>query len=413
MNRVVIVVPIYRKELNRCETMSLERLFSILKNNKIVFVAPKRMKSEIGNIFWGREVEYFDDVWFVNRQSYSRFCLDGDLYKRFEDFDYMLIHQLDAFIFYDKLAYFCNLNYDYFGAPHSWLSEDEISKVAKSDEGFYVGNGGLSLRNIRKCRNVIGIKKRIEERIGIEGYFDNAEDSFFTYCGLCEDIDFRIPSVSEAVFFSIQGDVDFFRLKKKLNGKIPFGTHAWTKEFCFPLVADYFRCVLGKDYYYIDIDDNIELFYEFRNTFIIHDLFRHLDLFFSEKQIKDVLYKTINRNMECIVWGFGSIGESAYKFLNRMGIRINAVFDKNADSFNTAKIKITHPNRELTMDSNVIIITPIKHRDAIKDTVKEWSADLKTFFWNDIECEIVNGLFGVVSWEEYVEIKKTIGEKAI
>jgi len=38
-------------------------------------------------------------------------------YDAFKAFDYILIYQLDAFVFRDELEYFCSLGYDYIGAP--------------------------------------------------------------------------------------------------------------------------------------------------------------------------------------------------------------------------------------------------------------------------------------------------------
>ena len=42
-------------------------------------------------------------------------------YESFLDFKYVLIHQLDVFIFKDELNYWCNQNYDYIGAP--WFKD--------------------------------------------------------------------------------------------------------------------------------------------------------------------------------------------------------------------------------------------------------------------------------------------------
>ena len=39
------------------------------------------------------------------------------LYSRFEKYEYMLIYQLDAFVFSDRLMEFVEAGYDYIGAP--------------------------------------------------------------------------------------------------------------------------------------------------------------------------------------------------------------------------------------------------------------------------------------------------------
>lgn len=43
--------------------------------------------------------------------------LEADFYRRFGKYKYMLIYQLDAFVFSDKLLDFCEMGYDYIGAP--------------------------------------------------------------------------------------------------------------------------------------------------------------------------------------------------------------------------------------------------------------------------------------------------------
>ena len=44
--------------------------------------------------------------------------LTADFYRRFTDYEYILIHQLDVFLFEDKLLEFCDMGYDYIGAPY-------------------------------------------------------------------------------------------------------------------------------------------------------------------------------------------------------------------------------------------------------------------------------------------------------
>lgn len=43
--------------------------------------------------------------------------LSAEFYDRFAAYEYVLIYQLDAFVFADRLAEFCQMGYDYIGAP--------------------------------------------------------------------------------------------------------------------------------------------------------------------------------------------------------------------------------------------------------------------------------------------------------
>jgi hypothetical protein len=43
--------------------------------------------------------------------------LSIDFYKRFRDYKFILIYQLDAYVFRDELEYWCEQDYDFIGAP--------------------------------------------------------------------------------------------------------------------------------------------------------------------------------------------------------------------------------------------------------------------------------------------------------
>ena len=89
--------------------------------------------------------------------------LSFNFYESFLDYKYILIYQLDAFVFKDDLIFWCNKNYDYVGAP--WIASisnnpftlllNKISSIFDSKEKkerkkifFKVGNGGFSLRKV-------------------------------------------------------------------------------------------------------------------------------------------------------------------------------------------------------------------------------------------------------------------------
>lgn len=84
-------------------------------------------------------VRYFNEQYFDSVKSYNELMLSVDFYRSFREYQYMLIYQLDAFVFEDQLEYWCNKGYDYIGAP--WI---------KANKKFHptCGNGGFSLRKI-------------------------------------------------------------------------------------------------------------------------------------------------------------------------------------------------------------------------------------------------------------------------
>jgi hypothetical protein len=173
----VVIIPIYRP-LNVYEKASLLSCCNLLKNYDICFVTNKNVDisihlniaKEVGvkNIF----VEFFNKSYFKNIHGYNRLMLSKEFYTRFCKYDYMLISQLDAYIFKDNLEYWCNLGFDYIGAPLFPPSNGEI----KIDKCF-VGNGGLSLRKINKFIEVLNYKFSIKELFSIK----RIESSYFIW----------------------------------------------------------------------------------------------------------------------------------------------------------------------------------------------------------------------------------------
>ncbi|MBO7213161.1 MAG: hypothetical protein J6U99_01215, partial [Rikenellaceae bacterium] len=112
MNRVVVVIPTYRNELSEWEKLSLEQCVKVLsKNHHIKIVAPEGIDSH------GLQVERFDSKFFDGLAGYNKLMLAAEFYDRFSDYDYILIYQLDGWVFRDRLNEWCSQGWDYIGAP--------------------------------------------------------------------------------------------------------------------------------------------------------------------------------------------------------------------------------------------------------------------------------------------------------
>ena len=139
-------------------------------------------------------------------------------YEPFADFDYILIYQLDAFVFYDALEEFCALGYDYIGAPwprHVWHG----SREPKTPR---VGNSGLCLRKVKACLN-------LAEQANIPTDWSTtlkefSDDGFFAVCGVDEDIDFNVAPVEVANLFAME----WYPARHVKHFGLPFGCHGWT-----------------------------------------------------------------------------------------------------------------------------------------------------------------------------------------
>ncbi len=218
---VVIGIPIYKDILTPCEEISLKQVLKVLGKYPIVFIAPDGLMPEYVSAIDNAKIEYFPKAYFTGVISYSQLCLEDDFYARFTDYEYLLIHQLDAFVFADKLPYFCALGIDYIGAP--------IPKFYPSWHiliNSQVGNGGLSLRKISSMRRIVKQKEKILKCHPLKNLFIYCEDMFFAYCG--KESDLVIADVDMAVRFALQDNVK--HAFEKLNEQLPFGAHGWTSK---------------------------------------------------------------------------------------------------------------------------------------------------------------------------------------
>jgi hypothetical protein len=267
MPRVAIVVPIYKENHNSDEFTSLRHLrFYLGHYDKYVVMPDNLRKPEFLSDFKEKK---FSRAYFVDQLAYSYLLRHKNFYKSFLEYDYILIYQLDCLVFSDKLIEWCQSGFDYIGAP--WFN-DEMEKDAFSHA--VVGNGGLSLRNVKSFvkvlenynkltlkvliskgrRFIYGVKKLTHNRVK-RGYCqDNMiginktrrfkltfsyilmkindkeqknEDLFWSFDANKYYAKFKIPSVDVALGFAYEKRPSF--CYKKNNNKLPFGCHAWSK----------------------------------------------------------------------------------------------------------------------------------------------------------------------------------------
>lgn len=216
-SKVVIVIPVYKDTLNEFEKISLMQVKKVLGKYPIIFVAPEGVK--FSYFSEGNGIVHCPKHFFESVKSYSRLMLSPDFYKVFSNFDYMLIYQLDAFVFSDQLEYFCSLGYDYIGAPWS-LKDLRKFEINGQHFRYRVGNGGFCLRNVKACQDTL-IKHR--DLINEKEYVP--EDVVFARCGALDNENFRIAPMKIAYKFSIENMPRWF--VKKNGGKLPFGCHDW------------------------------------------------------------------------------------------------------------------------------------------------------------------------------------------
>lgn len=274
MSFVAVVIPVYKHSISLNEEASFRQVLKLLKNYPIILFTFEKLdltnyreisRSENKDFY----VEYFNQEFFNDLQGYNSLLTSFEFYKRFQKFKFILIYQLDAWIFRDELKYWCNKGYDYIGAP--WF---EGLHLATNNSNFIgVGNGGFSLR---KVRSHIKLLKRLNSLNTLEKYSrfnwkgliprlprflkdlkislknqvinrgDYYEDIFFClilkerinnfksntyFIKLIKKIvilkTYNVSSYQHASQFSFE--VNERKLYKENNNQLPFGCHAWEK----------------------------------------------------------------------------------------------------------------------------------------------------------------------------------------
>jgi hypothetical protein len=255
--RVAVVIPLYKSEMTLHEKKSFLQCCKILKNYPIILVVPVSFKvdayQKIAKEYdISLSEERFDDTCFLAISSYNRLLLSKEFYVRFSGYEYMLIYQLDAYVFKDELEFWCNERYDYIGAPLIGKFED----LTFSQE-MRVGNGGFSLRKInsfisffeskqnvfsaRQIITKISLWKKPYTRIfiwflmllgwrnkpySVAKNWKYNEDDFWSGVLDKSRFNFSKPDPRKAMEFAFER---FPGNCFEITGKLPFGCHAWEK----------------------------------------------------------------------------------------------------------------------------------------------------------------------------------------
>jgi hypothetical protein len=262
MKKILIIIPAYKAEINQFEKDSLLQCRKIFNQYKIVFVAPTALDLSKYHIEKKNEiVKRFDASFFTSVQSYNKLLKSELFYSTFKKFEFLLIYQLDAFVFKDELCLWVNKGYDYIGAP--WYSNFE--NATEISEIIGVGNGGFSLRNNHKAISIlrrIRFLQLLNRYVFFGGIFnylmekqttmqskiifflfsvnktpsylnellinsDANEDGYWSIWVASTFSDYFVAPVNDAIKFSFEVNPS---LLFKLNNEIlPFGCHAWRK----------------------------------------------------------------------------------------------------------------------------------------------------------------------------------------
>ena len=257
--KAVIVIPVYKTQLSVYEQISLAQCRSVLSSHTIIFVKPVSLNIDEVVYCAGFPTVNFDDHYFQSIYGYNELLMTEAFYKSFSKYEYMLIYQLDAFVFSDQVNYWCNKAFDYIGAP--WLRLKPYKNLF--DKVFTGAKNYLYMRYDAKYKNGLPkTGKQIENRVGNGGFSLRKTDKFAALCVQYKSlidhyVELKHPWFNEDIFWSIALNRKIEQIKKpsfkeaarfsietnpqlgfKLTGnQLPFGCHGWDKnvEFWRPL----------------------------------------------------------------------------------------------------------------------------------------------------------------------------------
>lgn len=274
MNKAIIIIPIYKNSPDEFEIISLMQCLKVLHRYKICIVTYDSLdisyyRNELQKFGVDFIFEFFDKEYFNDITGYNRLMLSLEFYIRFVQYHYILIYQLDAYVFRDELEEWCDKGYYYIGAP--WF---DLEGSTESKEVVAIGNGGFSLRRtalfidiienlatiyyLEKFKTMNQVKfflhiysflknylksRKVIERIDFETY---QEDGFWYIMG-CKIMEIqnsknflvkrllrkhisqvRFVDIETAIKFSFETQPEI--LFSKNNNTLPFGCHAWMKH---------------------------------------------------------------------------------------------------------------------------------------------------------------------------------------
>jgi len=241
MNDVVVLIPIYKDELDEIERYSIDHSSAVIQGRSIIFIGPRNINRNFYLTHYPNipHIE-FDDDCFASIPGYNRLLMSADFYQRFIAYKFVLILQTDAIVLRDELDHWCALPFDYVGAP--WPEGVELLVNLGCFEGdkgrkvrAMVGNGGFSLRRVRKC---ISLLQEFPEAVDVFNRSGSSEDLFFSFMGNLSR-DFVLPNEIAASLFSLELKPSYYFSVN--GGRPPMGGHAWWKyepEFWRSMLPD-------------------------------------------------------------------------------------------------------------------------------------------------------------------------------
>ena len=254
---VTVVIPIHREEPSELEKISLAQILAVLHRHPITFMAPYGLTTTwYENFCRGKAQIRIECFQWKGHEAYGMLMASHTFFERFLPYQYVLICHLDAFVFRDELADWCQLGYDYIGSVMygaDWGENTLLRRVTGFTIPEYFGNGGFALKKVSsfyritsKYHSYINLFHWLRRRQKKE-FFD---DLFVTQHFPKLSAGFRIPSKELAQKFGAEYKKRTTPPEEKVpfvdadnqTSQLPFGVHGWIQyhqDFWAPYIRSY------------------------------------------------------------------------------------------------------------------------------------------------------------------------------
>ena len=307
MNKIAVVIPTYKSKLNINESISLKQCRKILKDYDRFILSPKSIIIDYSE---DERILYLNEDYFASRKSYSDYVLSEEFYNLFNGYKYILIYQLDSFVFSDQLMHFSELDYDYIGAE--WLYGLECHTHNK--KLWFYGNGGFSLRKVSAFLK--WIKK---DKANIDyGKMILPEDMVISIWGR-KHLHIAEGEIARSFSFDMYPEECY----KSRGDILPFGCHAWhvfDKYFWKRIIDSY-----GYDVEIVERTSN-----DMRILSSGKERTVKLEKYFDVSKIDQCLRSLLkNYRGELFVFGAGQFGYSFINMVKETNVRVMGIIDND------------------------------------------------------------------------------------
>lgn len=155
--------------------------------------------------YLGDKVEYITKFNYPSKkfslEIYNDLLKSPYFWNTFSKYDKALFVQDDGMILKSGMEERF-MKYDYVGAPweKKWASQDPNKYIHEEINAELVGNGGVSLRNVRVMKTLCEKYKYLAKQLHYDKIQQQPEDVYFSYC--CVKENKETPTYEEAQYFS-------------------------------------------------------------------------------------------------------------------------------------------------------------------------------------------------------------------